>query len=158
MAIEASISNGDTTSRRSHHEPQHHTITVASTSPSSETTQSIKHIYPIIGLFTFYILHDALQERMFRYPGFTFGFFMTLIEVVLMLLASSLLELYRQRRIQQQRQQQKMNLLLGSGLKWGVLARISVVGLFLAAAHGLGNTALRYSPYPLKVSCTYCLS
>jgi hypothetical protein len=146
MAIEASISNGSTASR-SPHEPQHLTIAAA-----AATSSSTIHIYPILGLFTFYILHDALQERMFRFEGFTFGFFMTLIEVLLMLLASALLELYRQKqRATGSGVKNTMHVLLGSGLKMGVLARISVVGLFLACAHGLGNTALRYSPYPLKV-------
>lgn len=41
--------------------------------------------------------------------------------------------------------------ILGSSLSIPVLIRIAWVGLFLALAHGLGNTALRYSPYPLKV-------
>lgn len=102
---------------------------------------NMKHIYPVLGLFVFYILHDALQERMFRFDGFSFGFFMTLVEVLIMLIASSLLEYRKGRKI-----------ILGSSLKMSVLAKIGVVGLFLALAHGLGNTALRYSPYPLKVS------
>lgn len=65
---------------------------------------------------------------------------MTLIEVLIMLLASGLLEYRKGRKV-----------VLGSSLEMGVLGRIGVVGLFLALAHGLGNTALRYSPYPLKV-------
>jgi hypothetical protein len=41
---------------------------------------------------------------------------------------------------------------LGSALSSSILIRIAWVGVCLAIAHGLGNTALRYSPYPLKVS------
>jgi len=37
-----------------------------------------------------------------------------------------------------------------------VLIRIGWVGLFLALAHGLGNTSLNYSPYPLKVAFKSC--
>jgi len=37
-----------------------------------------------------------------------------------------------------------------------VLLRIGIVGLFLAFAHGLGNTSLNYSPYPLKVAFKSC--
>ena len=29
----------------------------------------------VLGLFFFYVLHDALQERAFRRPGFEFGWF-----------------------------------------------------------------------------------
>ena len=129
MSIEATINNGNGVANGSKSE-----------SAVSNTT-TMKHLYPILGLFLFYILHDALQERMFRFDGFSFGFFMTLIEVLIMLLASSLLEYRKGRKI-----------ILGSSLEMGVLGRIGIVGLFLAMAHGLGNTALRYSPYPLKVS------
>ena len=38
-----------------------------------------RKLLPIIGLFVFYIGHDALQEEMFRFPGFKFGFFMTFV-------------------------------------------------------------------------------
>ena len=49
-----------------------------------------KRILPIIGLFLFYIGHDALQERMFRFVDFKYGFFMTLVEVIIMLIGSTL--------------------------------------------------------------------
>ena len=35
----------------------------------------------VLGLFFFYVLHDALQERAFRTPGFEFGWFMTAVEI-----------------------------------------------------------------------------
>ena len=119
-------------------------MAIDATFNDSADRADLKHIYPILGLFLFYILHDALQERMFRYEGFTFGFFMTLVEVLIMLIASSFTE-YRMGR----------KIILGSALEMNVLRRIGVVGFFLALAHGLGNTALRYSPYPLKVSIAY---
>ena len=37
-----------------------------------------------------------------------------------------------------------------------VLVRIMWVGILLALAHGLGNTSLNYSPYPLKVAFKSC--
>ncbi len=153
------------------------------------------HIQPVIGLFVFYVGHDALQERMFRFDGFEFGFFMTLVEVMVMLIGSSLTELRwkeglkiylpwfwmennnrnpqtvsgggnttknkeknskfdksSEKTIVGGRTSCKPNRnILGSSLSIPVLIRIAWVGLFLALAHGLGNTALRYSPYPLKV-------
>mmetsp|Transcript_18042 Transcript_18042/g.26687 ORF Transcript_18042/g.26687 Transcript_18042/m.26687 type:complete len:323 (-) Transcript_18042:23-991(-) len=36
------------------------------------------------------------------------------------------------------------------------LLQISIVGILLALAHGLGNTALQYSSYPLKVAFKSC--
>ena len=43
---------------------------------------------PVLGLFVFYVCHDALQERMFRFEGYEYGFFMTLAEVSVMLVMS----------------------------------------------------------------------
>ena len=135
MAIDVPSTSECNGAANGSHEPQHH---------AASSSAAIKDIYPIVGLFVFYIAHDALQERMFRFDGFSFGFFMTLVEVLIMLFASSLLEWRSGRKI-----------VLGTSLKMGVLARIGIVGLFLALAHGLGNTALRYSAYPLKVSSLY---
>mmetsp|Transcript_9977 Transcript_9977/g.21326 ORF Transcript_9977/g.21326 Transcript_9977/m.21326 type:complete len:516 (+) Transcript_9977:198-1745(+) len=165
--------------------------------------QNIKeysHVQPIIGLFVFYIGHDALQERMFRFDGFKFGFFMTLVEVIVMLVGSLtgrswndglkmilswfwiendatksekvISEGGNTTVIQEGNSQYdasnstnfregRTNCLskhdiLGSTLSIPVLIRIAWVGLFLALAHGLGNTALRYSPYPLKVAFKSC--
>lgn len=103
-----------------------------------------KSVLPIIGLFVFYIGHDALQERMFRFVDFKFGFFMTLVEVVIMLIGSSSagdtpIHTQKQRIIP---------------IK--TLLQISIVGILLALAHGLGNTALQFSSYPLKVAFKSC--
>ena len=116
--------------------------------------------HPIIGLFLFYVGHDALQERMFRFDGFEFGFFMTLIEVLVML-AGSLASEGKCRPFSRMTRKSSSNekasaktsfSRTGSSLTLSTLIRIAWIGLFLAFAHGLGNTALRYSPYPLKVS------
>jgi hypothetical protein len=120
-------------------------------SSTTSTLTTLRHLYPPFGLFLFYILHDALQERMFRYEGFSFGFFMTLVEVVIMLVASQLPRMFRDGCGKGKIAGSNSKLLLGSTLELSVLGRIGIVGLFLALSHGLGNTALRYSPYPLKV-------
>ncbi len=130
---------------------------VTSQSPVRQSTSaasavaSVKHfitihksVLPIIGLFVFYIGHDALQERMFRFVDFKFGFFMTLVEVVIMLIGSSSsgdtpIHTQKQRIIP---------------IK--TLLQISIVGILLALAHGLGNTALQFSSYPLKVAFKSC--
>ena len=51
--------------------------------PSKKPTITTKKLaLSISGVFVLYVLHDALQERAFRQPGFRFGWFMTLIEIV----------------------------------------------------------------------------
>jgi drug/metabolite transporter (DMT)-like permease len=156
------------------------------TTASAAVSSHIKHfvtlhkrILPILGLFLFYIGHDALQERMFRFVDFKYGFFMTLVEVIIMLIGSTLANsshgtsnggetpihvvLFcnknnsrRKKRnahdtttTQQQQQQQRI-------IPIKTLVQISIVGILLALAHGLGNTALQYSSYPLKVAFKSC--
>ena len=118
-------------------------------------------LLPVIGLFVFYIAHDALQERMFRFEGFEFGFFMTLVEVLIMLVGSTISEggdsttgvggMCSSITTTTKNSKRKRKT-----LSTPVLIRISWVGLFLAIAHGLGNTSLKYSPYPLKVAFKSC--
>merc|ERR1719253_2581633 len=125
-------------------------LELATSSAPVTRSRSLVSPIPVVGLFLFYIAHDALQERMFRFQGFEFGFFMTLVEALVMIVGS---------RISEGR---------GDGsnargttgkqktLSLSVLLRIGWVGLFLALAHGLGNSALNYSPYPLKVAFKSC--
>ena len=135
-------------------------------------TTSIKHfatlhqnVLPIIGLFIFYIGHDALQERMFRFVDFKYGFFMTLVEVLIMLLFSNnwctcnnnttTTQQQPSSTEQKETQQQQRNRKRRS-IPMDTILQISIVGILLALAHGLGNTALRYSSYPLKVAFKSC--
>ncbi|EED87162.1 predicted protein [Thalassiosira pseudonana CCMP1335] len=120
--------------------------------------------------------HDALQERMFHYEGFEFGFVMTLVEVLVMLVGSlgaeGRLFSFSGRNCCVDRLNnggccggssssslggaRSGGQVLGSALSSSILIRIAWVGVCLAIAHGLGNTALRYSPYPLKVAFKSC--
>ena len=131
-------------------------------------TTSIKHfatlhqnVLPIIGLFIFYIGHDALQERMFRFVDFKYGFFMTLVEVLIMLLFSNNWctcnnnNTTQQQSSSTQQTSQQQNRKRRS-IPMDTILQISIVGILLALAHGLGNTALRYSSYPLKVAFKSC--
>ena len=111
----------------------------------SITTEEVETVHslllPGLGMFIFYVIHDALQEQMFRFDGFEYGWFMSMAEVFLMLILAVLTE--------------------GADLKyppggfrtWGANA---LIGLCVAGSHGFGNTALRYSTYPLKVSFRSC--
>eukprot|EP00984_Skeletonema_dohrnii_P022955 scaffold12062_cov98-Skeletonema_dohrnii-CCMP3373.AAC.8 len=193
MAIEIPstlASNSPTNNNNGHHHhsninnDEHEPLVVTtpsatSQSPARQSTAaaaaSIKHfvtihkgILPIIGLFVFYIGHDALQERMFRFVDFKYGFFMTLVEVVIMLIGSTLanssnsiggdapihtLLLCNNNKCSSKKdkntQQQRI-------IPMKTLLQISIVGILLALAHGLGNTALQYSSYPLKVAFKSC--
>jgi adenosine 3'-phospho 5'-phosphosulfate transporter B3 len=108
-----------------------------------------KNILPILGLFVFYIGHDALQERMFRFVDFKYGFYMTLVEVVIMLIGSTLDSC-------KSNSSSKCSVKTKMTISMETLLQISIVGILLALAHGLGNTALRYSSYPLKVAFKSC--
>ncbi|KAL7444596.1 hypothetical protein ACHAXM_009514 [Skeletonema potamos] len=178
--------NGHSSNAGEHKTAEHEPLTKSS-SPSTASQSPVarqsaaaaakhfvtinKSFLPIIGLFIFYIGHDALQERMFRFVDFKYGFFMTLVEVVIMLIASTLANnssnsgsgsssgdtplhillcnkcsFSKKNRNKQQQRTISMNTLL----------QISIVGILLALAHGLGNTALQYSSYPLKVAFKSC--
>lgn len=95
-------------------------------------------LVPVLCMFVGYVCHDALQERMFRFPGFEYGWFMTLVEVSTMLIGGLLLndEFVRP-------------------TKSAILAS-ALTGLCISTSHGCGNTALLYSTYPLKVAFKSC--
>ena len=161
LLAETTTQNNDTTvpllAAQQHHSQPHRTLIHHH---YHHLHHKYRHLYPIIGLFLFYVGHDALQERMFRFDGFEFGFFMTLVEVMVMLVGSVISEggstgdTTTTTTSNTATRGKCSSKLLGSSLSIPILIRIGWVGLFLALAHGLGNTALRYSPYPLKVSST----
>lgn len=95
-------------------------------------------LLPVLSMFVGYICHDALQERMFRFPGFEFGWFMTVVEVSTMLIGGLLLnnEFVRPKR--------------------SAIFASALTGLCISTSHGCGNTALLYSTYPLKVAFKSC--
>lgn len=133
---------------------------------------SINHTKPtkqtIVGLFIFYVLHDALQERMFQFEGYEYGFFMTLAEVSVMLFLSvvsdengsrsDLVNATIRRGQMNKKKKQGKNKIHNNHqhLSLPILVRISQVGILLALSHGLGNTSLNYSPYTLKVAFKSC--
>ena len=118
---------------------------------------------------------------MFQYDGYEYGFFMTLAEVSVMLLLSVLSDengsrsdfvnatiLCRRttnntRQTKKKKQKtddeqckNKIHNKHNHNLSFPTLLRLSQVGILLALSHGLGNTSLNYSPYPLKVAFKSC--
>lgn len=114
---------------------------------------------PAAGMFFFYVCHDALQEEMFRTDGFEFAWFMSLAEASTMLLCSALFEgvsILRpaaQNHHHHHHHQKKMAKKANDAHTMFVALAI---GLFVAASHGLGNSALLYCSYPLKVAFKSC--
>lgn len=98
-------------------------------------------LLPGIGMFVFYVCHDALQEEMFRFEGFEYGWFMSLAEVCIMLIGGCISE--------------GVTFDCSSG-DYQMLGTTAIIGICVAGSHGFGNTALRYSTYPLKVSFKSC--
>ena len=111
--------------------------------PAKKPTITTKKLaLSISGVFILYVLHDALQERAFRQPGFRFGWFMTLIEIVVVSTCAFMFE-------------------------WGAPPDPTVVSedamrtirmcvgglaLCLATSQGTGSAALNYVHYPVKVA------
>ena len=111
--------------------------------PSKKPSITTKKLaLSIGGVFILYVLHDALQERAFRQPGFQFGWFMTLIEIVVVSTCAFMFE-------------------------WGAPPDPTVVSedamrtirmcvgglaLCLATSQGTGSAALNYVHYPVKVA------
>jgi adenosine 3'-phospho 5'-phosphosulfate transporter B3 len=119
---------------------------------------------------------------MFQYEGYEYGFFMTLAEVSVMLLLSVLSDengsrsdlvnattICRRHTTTNTRQtkkkkqntddeqcKNKIHNHHNHNLSFPTLLRLSQVGILLALSHGLGNTSLNYSPYPLKVAFKSC--
>jgi len=154
---------GNTTEKRRNHSPRrsssHASLQALTTPPKKETSlfrwrSTTGHpsaaekgaevnslLLPCLGMFVFYVCHDALQEEMFRFEGFEFGWFMSLAEVFIMLIGAFLSEGV------------KLQYPPGGYKTWGATA---IIGLCVAGSHGFGNTALRFSTYPLKVSFKSC--
>ena len=122
---------------------------------------------------------------MFQFKGYEYGFFVTLAEVSVMLLlsvlsdengsrsdlvnASTILcrrhmttntrQTKKQRKNTDDDEQCKNKIHTNNhnhNLSFPTLLRLSQVGILLALSHGLGNTSLNYSPYPLKVAFKSC--
>lgn len=93
----------------------------------------------ILGLFSFYVAHDALQELNFRQHDFRFGWFMTAVEIGTMFAAAYIWE--------------------GSGGRGGKAThRSSLVFLafVIAVSQGTGSVALNFVTYPVKVAFKSC--
>ena len=54
--------------------------------------EELEVLRSVVGLFSCYLLHDALQERAFRRPGFVFGWAMTAMEMGTMSFFAAVLE------------------------------------------------------------------
>jgi adenosine 3'-phospho 5'-phosphosulfate transporter B3 len=116
-------------------------------SPFLLTSEQWDFFLPALGMFVFHIAHDAFHEKMFRFEGFQFGWFMTLAEVSIMLLGAVFLEGVSFRQSEESND--------GGMLKTTWIST-TLIGLCVTLSHYSGNTALRFSSYPVKVSFKSC--
>lgn len=94
----------------------------------------------VCGLFVFYVAHDALQERAFRKPGFSFGWFMTAFEIGTMFVCAYVWE--------------------GGKTKAKAMmpgrSHLLVLVVFIALSQGTGSVALNFVNYHIKVAFKSC--
>ena len=91
-------------------------------------------------LFLFFLAHDALQERAFRTPGFSFGWFMTLVEIAVVSACAAALEW------------QALDEALAPADATTLRRCVAALAVALAASQGSGSAALNYVNYPVKVA------
>ena len=92
----------------------------------------------VCGLFVCYIVHDALQERAFRRPGFTFGWCMTAVEIFTMFMSAWLSGAGASQSTKSHKR------LLSKEVFFLITA--------IAVSQGTGSSALAYVRYPVKVA------
>ena len=105
----------------------------------------------VLGLFFFYVLHDALQERAFRTPGFEFGWFMTAVEIGTMFVCALAWEgglaALRSRREADD----------GAAATPAAARNYLALLVFaIALSQGTGSVALQHVNYPVKVAFKSC--
>ena len=103
----------------------------------------------VLGLFFFYVLHDALQERAFRTPGFEFGWFMTAVEIGTMFVCAlawegGLAALRRRREAEE------------TATPAAARNYLALLVFAIALSQGTGSVALQHVNYPVKVAFKSC--
>lgn len=100
----------------------------------------------IFGLFVFYVMHDALQERAFRTEGFGFGWWMTLNELTVVSLLAFIFEWAPPPSHEK----------VDNGYGRQVKKLIVVLAFALTVSQGAGSASLAFVTFPLKVSFKSC--
>ncbi|KAJ8608984.1 hypothetical protein CTAYLR_008974 [Chrysophaeum taylorii] len=96
----------------------------------------------VLGLFAFYVLHDALQERAFRTEGFRFGWWMTLNELVVVSLLAFVFE-WAPAPVLKENQ---------AVYAQQVRRLIVFLAFALTVSQGAGSASLAFVNFPLKVA------
>ncbi|EKX43167.1 hypothetical protein GUITHDRAFT_87893 [Guillardia theta CCMP2712] len=90
----------------------------------------------VLGVFSLGVIHDFVQELVFRYEGFDYGWFMTLWELLIFVVAAWL-QLWHEGRYNEIR-----------SIDWKQYLSLTVV---LAITQGFGSISLSYVNFPVKV-------
>lgn len=103
----------------------------------------------VLGLFVFYVLHDALQERAFRTPGFEFGWFMTAVEIGTMFFCA----LAWEGGLAAMRGRTESD---APAANRTVRRYLALLVFAIALSQGTGSVALQHVNYPVKVAFKSC--
>lgn len=96
-----------------------------------------------VGVGVFGVLHDFIQEAIFRVEGYDYGWFMTLCEMLLFAIMA---------RFELQLQGSAADISL-EGVPWSQYTYLTIV---LAITQGAGSVALSYVNMPVKVVMKSC--
>eukprot|EP00961_Rhodomonas_salina_P194886 2631603-Rhodomonas_salina.3 len=89
------------------------------------------------GVFGFGVIHDFIQELVFRYDGFEFGWFMTICELLVFVVAA-----WAQLMLQNRQSEV-------TTISWSQYVGLTVV---LAITQGFGSVALSYVNFPVTLA------
>ena len=103
----------------------------------------------VLGLFFFYVLHDALQERAFRMPGFELGWFMTAVEIGTMFVCALAWE-GGLAALQSRREAEE------TATPAAARNYLALLVFAIALSQGTGSVALQHVNYPVKVAFKSC--
>ena len=95
----------------------------------------------VAGVFGCGVTHDFVQELVFRYDGYDFGWFMTLWELLIFVVAAWV-QLVQDKRYDEI-----------TTIKWREYVNLTIV---LAITQGSGSAALSYVNFPVKVVFKSC--
>ncbi len=121
---------------------QHCSNTVDNDAPVAPMRSRSRLAIVIIGMFTAYVAHDYVQELVFSYKSYKFGWFMSLVEVILITLASFVQLRYTQSV------EPKFTTIVPSRTEAKCAVALAV---FIALSLGTGSAAISHVSFPVKV-------
>jgi len=135
--------------------PRHDDVEAPAASKSPARASSSDDAYGgmlgyVLGLFVFYVGHDALQEHNFRREGFKFGWFMTCVEIGTMFACALIWEGGAAAFSGGSKDAAAPEDV--AARRWYLVGLVFVIAL----SQGTGSVALQHVNYPVKVAFKSC--